>query len=339
MEKNSDEIRQREWLKEIAAQTKSESYKAEEMIACKKCTRKNPPTRLNCLYCGVELEFDETQSQFLRPVLRNVEAHQKGFNLIYLANLKSWDDRQISEVAKMTRTDPVELGKVFWFQKALPLARAETSKEVEIVSQRLKEIGIETTILPDEEFKLETVQTRLRGLEFADDKLGLILFNGGETVYVNKENIVLTVVGGVFERKLESTEKYKKNKENKILETLEISSDNILIDIFTVENQIGYRISPKGFDFSCLGDAKKMLATENVKILIERLRGFVPNAKFDDEYVKVREFLTDVWNVEEVKDSKGMKRHNIGSFNQHSVVTTSNLSQFTRYSRLQWFLL
>ncbi len=49
MEKNLDENRQKEWLKEIALQTKSESYAAEEMISCKKCERKNPPTRLNCL--------------------------------------------------------------------------------------------------------------------------------------------------------------------------------------------------------------------------------------------------------------------------------------------------
>lgn len=334
-----DENRQKEWLKEIALQSKSESYAAEEMISCKKCERKNPPTRLNCLYCGVELEFDESQKQFLKPVLRKVEAHQKGYNLIYLANLKSWDDSQISEVAKMTRIDAVHLGKIFWFQKALPIARAETEKEVEIVSQRLKENGIETTILPDEEFKLETVPQRLRGLKFKDDEIGLILFNGGETVAVKKEDISLIVVGGVFERKLESTEKYKRNKDNKILETSEISSDEILIDIYTVENQIGYRISPKGFDFSCLGDAKKMLALENVKILIEKLKEFAPNAKFDDEYINIRECLTDIWNIEQVRDSKGMKRQKIGSFNQHNIVSTNNLLQFTRYSRLQWFLL
>ncbi|MGI8544405.1 MAG: hypothetical protein ACR2MD_13155 [Aridibacter sp.] len=338
MDKKFQNLHTDEWLKEIRLRSESEGYKPEEMITCKKCQRKNPPTRLNCMYCGVDLVFDEGESQRLKPILRKMESHIKGFNLIYTANLETWNEIHLSEVSKMTRISKTSLQRLFESKKSMPLARVETKKEIEIVAKRLSENGINTRILGDDEFKEEKFPRRLRRIEFSDDKLIFILFNNDEILEVKNQDINLIVAGALFEKKLESTEKYKKNKESKILETDEISSDEFLLDIYTKNDLIGYRISQKGFDFSCLGGDKKMLATENIKILISKLRNFSPNAEFDGDYLKVRESLSQVWEIEERKESKGLKRKSFGSFNRQNITTTNNLLQFTKYSRLQWLL-
>jgi hypothetical protein len=52
----------------------------------------------------------------------------------------------------------------------------------------------------------------------------------------------------------------------------------------------------------------------------------------------VRESLSQVWEVEERKDSS-LQRKSLGSFNRQNITTTNNLLQFTKYSRLQWLLM
>lgn len=335
MDKKIRNLHTDKWLKDIPLHSETESYKPEEMFVCQKCQRKNPPTRLDCIYCGVELEFDENESKRLKLILRKIEPHEKGYNLVYLANAESWNESQLSEVSKMTRLNRNDLQKLTETKKSLPLARAETEKEIEIVAERLSEIGIKTRIFSDEDFEEENLPRRLRGIEFSDDKIILILFNNDEIVEIKKEEINLIVVGAIFEKKLESTEKHKRKKENKLLETFEISSDDSLIDIYTRKDLLGYRISQKGFDFSCLDDEKKLLATENIKILASKLKDSASNAEFDSDYLKVRESLSQVWEMDERKDSKGLKRKSFGSFNRQNITTTNNLLQFTKYSRLQ----
>ena len=50
------------------------------MNVCGKCARTNPPTRLNCFYCGAELEISAEQAEFLNLSLRKLESWEKGIN-------------------------------------------------------------------------------------------------------------------------------------------------------------------------------------------------------------------------------------------------------------------
>lgn len=120
-----------------------------------------------------------------------------------------------------------------------------------------------------------------------------------------------------------------------MLDATETASDEMLIDIYGKDDQIGFRIEQKGFDFSCLGDEKKILAAQNIKLLVEKLKRFAPNAKVSEDYLKVREFLGEIWEVEHRKDSQGLKRHSFGKFDFSNLATSNNLGQFTKYSRLQ----
>lgn len=339
MEKNPENLYSNEWLNNLPVTAENPAFAADEMIACSKCQRSNPPTRLKCLYCGAELEFSDAQTANLKPVLRKMEAWEKGFNLIYLPEEKSLNETDIKEIGILTRLETDAVQNIIEAKKPLPLARAESEKETEIVRNKLREFGVETFVIPDEALRVEKPPRRLRGLEFSENKIILILFNEDEIREMSRENLSLIVSGAVFMKKVEATEKRNRKGENKILKTVEMASDEILIDIYSRADSIGYRIEQKGFDFSALGAEKGILAAENTRKLIEKLREFAPRAKFVDDYLKIRAVLGSVWEIEQRTDSQGLKRERFGRFNLGNVTTVNNLAQFIKYSRLQWHLL
>jgi len=328
-----------EWLKELPVQTENPAFKPEEMILCLKCQRTNPPTRLACFYCGAQLELNEAQSKNLRPHLRKMEIWEKGFNLILAPEGQVLDEAKFSEIAKILNLESEALQKLFGANKALPLARAESEKEAEIIRERLRESGVESIVLSDESLAVEKPQRRLRGLEFSDDKINLILFNQNEKAEIALGDLCLIVKGAIFERKVESTEKRSKKGDSKILQSTETASDEFLIDVYSRKDASGYRIFAKGFDFSCLGAEKEILANENLRKLAQRLFEIAPGAKLVEDYLKVRESLGNVWEVEERTDSQGLKSGSFGRYNVGNITTVNNSAQFTKYSRLQWHLL
>lgn len=335
MQKKAEKIDPDDWFKDLPIQAENSAFKPEEMILCPKCRRTNPPTRLDCFYCGAELETDEKQKDILKLNLRKLENWEKGFNLIYLPGSQNFGEPKLSEIAKMLKCEKEFLEKLLVAEKRLPLARAEAAKEAEIVQKRLRELKIETLIVGDEDLAVEKPARRLRGVEFGADKIVLILFNQDEIIEISNADLMLIVTGAIFERKVEATKKRVKKGASEILQTSETASDEFLVDVYSRADVTGYRIFAKGFDFSCLETEKGILAAENLKKLVQKLREFAPEAEFINDYLQVRESLGNVWQVEEKTDSQGMKRGGFGKFHLGSVTTINNLSQFTKYSRLQ----
>ncbi|HQU83960.1 MAG TPA: hypothetical protein PKY59_12570 [Pyrinomonadaceae bacterium] len=325
---------QENWLKDMPIQTENIAFKAEEMVLCEKCRRNNPPNRLKCFYCAADLQLSSEQSESVKPVLRKLEMWEKGFNLIIQPDATNFGEINTAEIAKNTGFESEIVQRIVEAKKSVPLARVESENEAAIVQKILRKNGLETKIVSDESLSLNKFHRRLRGIEFFENNLILILFNQDEIVEISREDLILIVTGAIFERKTESVEKRKKG-ENKILDATETASDEMLIDIYSKNDAVGFRILSKGFDFSCLGAEKTMLATENMKRLSTKLKEFSPNAKIVSDYLSVREILGNVWEVETRKDSLGLKRHSFGKFDLANVSSSNNLQQFTRFSRLQ----
>lgn len=321
--------------KDLPVQAENIAFASDEMIECGKCKRANPPNRLKCLYCGAPLEFSDAQSGLIKPVLRKLETWEKGFNLIFLPdeNLKI-DVEKLKEISRMTRIETEILRKLFESKTPLPLARAESEKEAEIVRQRFEENGIETVLLSDEKIAAETAPVRLRGMEFSGDKIYLIHFNTDDVFEKSREELELIVTGASFQKRVEATERRNKKGENSLLGATETASDEKLFDIYFRGDDAGFRIEQKGFDFSCLEDEKGILAAENISKLAKRLQSLAPAAKLIEDYLPNRAVIGQVWEIAERKDSKGLVRENFGKFNLGNVTTVSNLEQFTRYSRM-----
>lgn len=337
MEKKTEQIHPDQFLKDLPVEPEIQSFSAEAMISCEKCGRKSPPTRLKCLYCGEELKISAGQAGYLKPSLRKLEDWEKGFNLILQktdANLEKH-----KEIADLLHLETDDLQKILETNLPLPLARAETNTEAEVLVKKLQEYGVESKIISDESLSVEKLPRRLRSLEFYEDRLILILFNADEVAEIPYQDISLIVTGAFFERKIEATESLKKKDEKKILGSSEISNDEMLIDIYSRTDSIGYRIESKGFDFSCLEREKALFAKENMPKVAEKLRSASPTAKFENNYLRSREAIGKVWNVSERNESRGLERKGVGGLKRTNVTTVSNLTQFTRYSRMLWHLL
>ncbi|MEO7674556.1 MAG: hypothetical protein ABIU09_10835 [Pyrinomonadaceae bacterium] len=54
MVNESDGSKGGEWLQGMAVQSENIAFGAEELIACVKCGKPNPPNRASCLYCAAD---------------------------------------------------------------------------------------------------------------------------------------------------------------------------------------------------------------------------------------------------------------------------------------------
>lgn len=324
-----------ERLNDFSVQSENPAFAPGELVACAACARANPPTRSKCLYCGAALPVSGGESKFFRPDLRKLEAWEKGFNVVFTGASAAADDAELAQISLFLKLEKEVLREILTAENSLPLARVETAEEAEIIQKRLRDSALETKILADADLKPEQPPRRLRAMEFRDDRLVMILFNADEIAEIKWENVTLIVAGALFERKVEMTETRRKKGASKLLDSNETASDAILFDIYGADDFIGYTVAQTGFDFSCLGAEKSLLAAENIKRLIAELSKRAPNAKIVDDYLKIRAGLGAVWQVEEHTDSQGLKRESFGNFNLGNVTTINNAAQFTKYSRLQ----
>ncbi len=338
MQENNNNSTDEDFLKNLPLQAEEIGFKPDEMLACGKCARTNPPNRVKCMYCGAELEISAEQAGNIKPGLRKLELWEQGFNVIYLPNDEQIAVETIRKLAQLTGREKEFLQKAFDARTPLPLVRCETAKEAEILQNRLNEDGLKTSVVSDESLTADTLPTRLRGVEIRDKYVLLTIFNTGKIEIINLEDLKIIVTGAIFQKAVEATEARKKGT-TKILDATEIASDEALIDLYTGENANGYRILTKGFDFSCLGAEKGILARDNIKKLAAKLQTIAPQAKLIDDYLSVRGVLGEVWEVEQRKDSQGLSRQRFGKFDLSSISSSNNSQQFTKYSRMQWHLL
>jgi hypothetical protein len=315
---------------QIPIQSEKIAYSADELVACRKCSRTNPPTRLDCVYCGAELDVSPDMAGLVKPALRKLEDWEKGFNLI-VAPAEPVD---IAEIARTFKIQPETVKRIFELQRHLPIARVGSVKECEILQQLLEKSGIGSKIVTDESLAPDIAPRRLRGIEFEGDAVVFGLFSDGPKVRIASGEIEVIVTGAVFEKAVEAIEKRKKGK-TLIVDASETASDEPLIDVYIKNTPLGFRITTTGFDFSCLGSEKGILARENMKKLIRKFAEIAPQAAVVDDYIKIRDVLGEVWETDTRRESKGMKRSSFGKFDLASVASSSNLRQFNRWSRLQ----
>ncbi len=316
-------------------QTENIAFGSDEMVACPGCGKSNPPNRASCLYCGGDIAVAEDRQAGVKLNLRQLENWENGFNLVLIDRKPDADS---DAAARYLRYEPAVFAQMLAAVEPFPLARIESGTEAEIAVKQLSSFGLMTRIVNDIDLKIGKPATRLRSLEVLGDGVRFTAFNTNEQTVVRQGEIVLIVAGRIVESKVESVEKGRKDK-RKVLAESEISSDDLLMDVYTAGVEPGWRVTTKGFDFSSLGAEKKLLAVENIRLLLDKLRAFAPDAKIVEEYPEMMGPLSEVWDVERRRDFEGIKRTGVMRSGFSSVARTSNLEQFTKYSRLQRILL
>ena len=325
------------WLKDLPATLENPGFAAEELLKCSECGRANPPNRFKCIYCAADLELKAEQAAQAKLSLRKLEPWEKGFNVIALPRPAGGAPVDLPAVARELGLAVEEVAKLIR-GAAMPVARVEGETEVGHIVLRLKDHGIQCRVLSDEALDPDRSPRRIRALEFQGDSVVAIDFNTGERIVIPKTDLLLLVAGLLFEVKTASIEKRKKGKA-KLLDRSEMSSDETVIDLYFAGDRDGLRIHENGFDFSCLGADKGLLAADNMPRLMQKLSKVARLAKVADQYLEVHDGLDLVWEPDSRKDFEGLQRSGFGKTNFGHTVTLSNLRQFNRYSRMQQRLL
>lgn len=324
-----------EHLRESATGDEPRGFAPEQMVACVECLRANPPTRGVCLYCGNALEPPSEAAANQRPTLRPMEAREYGFNVIRIPGEQWHSPASITDAAALLRLEVEQLERLLATGAALPVARSPVLEEATLVSRLLADLGFHSRIISDADLAPASPPVRLRALRFTAGALvGMPAGSTGESSILWPE-IALIVAGRLFSRAVEIEERLKRAGDNQIIESHEFMSDEAVLDIYGpgYEDR-GWRIRASGFDFTCLGTARRLLAAENLRLVAERLRENGPVTFYDDAYPRLRASLDAIWPYEQRSIARGWRRVS-GKYNAATAIASGNELQFNRYSRMQ----
>ena len=314
-------------------------FTPDQMVRCDDCLRANPPTRLECLYCGARLPVDEKTATRLKPSLKPVEQSARGYNNILLPDTSySVSAQMVSEAASLLKLTSNDLEKIIATGIPLPVARTATLDEALLVDSRLKDLGLHTEIVADAELALqESPPIRVRALIMDETSVTAIPMGAEAGITIPWQDFVLLVTGRLTTNRVELKERKGRRNENEILEADQFYADEMAVDIYSKELVDNVRIRANGFDFSCLPQ-KSLTVVENFSLLIKLIREKAPAADYDDSYTLARKALDLVLPAEQQTESRGWRRQTLGKFTLEAATEVSNEVQFTRYSRLRYHL-
>ncbi|HEX8162502.1 MAG TPA: hypothetical protein VF538_11555 [Pyrinomonadaceae bacterium] len=318
--------------------TDRRAFRRDELIACERCGRASPPTRMKCLYCGATLPAGDGDADRRRPALKPLEGWERGFNVVLApgggeGSPPSGD--ALAEAASLARLKPEQLGEMLAARTALPLARTGERAEAALLERRLTALGLAVETVADEELAVESEPPRrVRRIEFDADAVTGLSRVGGESRRAAWGEIVLIAVGRIFKKRIEVEERLKRGAGGEVVASRELAEDEGVIDLHFADSHAGWRVLAEGFDYSCLGARKSLLASENFARLAEELRARAAAAAFDDSYRRVRHLLQFAWSPTEQQEAGGVRRAGPGRVSTEAVTSISNEAQFTRYTRL-----
>ncbi|PYS78690.1 MAG: hypothetical protein DMF67_01225 [Acidobacteria bacterium] len=319
------------------AHAATQRFTPEQLIACERCLRANAPTRMNCLYCGAALPSTAQSTALRRPVLKKLEEWEQGFNVVLLPRAgRELTPEEVGVAASLLRLDAARLVEIVEARRALPLARASSVAEGELILKRLGALGLAAEVFADDELLRQPA--RIRALTLGEDALVCWPTLDAEPRRVAWSEVFLLVRGRVVTKRVEVEERRGQLKgRSEIVEVREIASDEAVLDIHAAAETGDecFRVMADNFDYSCLGADKRLLARENFVTLVETLRARAPSAAFDDEYVSSRALLSAAWPPAERTESLGLRRERPGRLNTEAATVVTNEAQFTRYSRLR----
>src|SRR5258705_6903037 len=284
------------------------------MIRCEECLRANPPSRVNCLYCGTALPLTEASASLRKPSLRPPDKHQPGYNSIILPQDRLLADEELAEAAALLKLDPTDLQRIVSAQLPLPLARTASQQEAELVCERLRDLGLKAITLADADLGLgENCVTRVRSMSFANTALTIRQSAFQEVADIPWSDLVLIVPGRLFVKTVEVKELVQRRSENEILETSQFTTDEVLVDFYAASSAQTWRVGASNFDFSCLEDQKTLIAGENIATLTKLIASPTSKEQLDNSYKLTRQVLQVVSGSENQTTSHAWRRQRPGN--------------------------
>jgi hypothetical protein len=317
-----------------AIQTENLAFAPDEMVVCD-CGRKNPPNRLHCLYCGAGLAVEIDGTTLVKAHLRKLEEWERGYNLVKTGVRV---DPKIPLIAGLLSLDADTVSEIINAATSLPLARVESAEQADLIRNGLENLGVETKVVNDTELDTDKPPVRLNGIEMTPSGISVRAFNTGEVTAIDIDEPVLMVTGILSVSRIDAVEKRRRSGGKATIDETATNADEMVLDLYCKNTPNGFRVNMAGFDFSCLGADKSLLAGDNMGRLVSKLKEHLHSAHIIDAYASLRQALGNVWEIESRNEAKGVQRAGFAKFGFASVSSTSNATQFTKYSRLQWHL-
>lgn len=323
---------------DLISPSQLQPFPADQMVHCETCSRLNPPTRINCIYCGVVLPTTQTSAQIQKPALRRLEQWEHGFNTILIPPTgHHLSSEALTEASNLLKLSAGDLERILSKDVALPVARAASEVEADLITRRLAALGLATLTLPDAQLIDSERMVRIRSAALEDDRLTSSQVSGAASADIVFSRIILLVLGRLFVRRVEVKERKSRRSENEIVNASEFFSDVAILDIHCDGQRGSWRIEANNFDFSLLGSRKRLVAGENLKALITLIQEHAPQAELDDSYNSLRQTLEPVWPSEQRTEAIGWQRQRPGKYSTSGATESNNENQFTRFSRLRYY--
>jgi hypothetical protein len=286
------------------------------------------------------LPLTESSARLRKPILRQPEKHQPGYNNILLPVDGAVANEIVAEAAALLKLSAENVQQLMSQGVPLPVARTASREEAELVTLRFRDLGLTCLTVSDEELGLassDNVVKRVRAMSFADERLQ-VFHSGTEETNVLWSDLILILPARLIETRVEIKERMTRKPEKEILDTSEFFRDEAVIDFYSATDSFTWRVNATGFDFSCLGSEKALVANQNISRLQRMIVEKAVNAQFDDSFQRVRNLLELAWSTQPETQSSGWRRERPGKLTVGLATTKSNESQFTRYSRLRYYL-
>lgn len=316
-----------------------QGFAHDEMVRCDVCLRANPPTRANCLYCAAALATGRRAAEARAITLKPVDDSVLGYNcLLFPTSPDNYAADKLQTAAQLLKLSAAELQRITVATVPLPLARTETREEAELITRKLKDLGFSTTVVSDAELGLSSPVVQIRGAKFNNAGIALKQIGGDAGTEIFWSQIVLIVSARLITKRVESAEQKGKRGEKEITEAREFFADEPVMDLYADGHSECFRITANNFDYSPLPQ-RAFVAAENFASLLNLICSNAPAARHDDSYLSVRQALDGAWPSGQRTGSGGWRRERPGKYSIEAVMESSNVNQFTRYSRLRCFLL
>ena len=309
--------------------TQARAFNASELVACPACSRANPPTRANCLYCGAVIGV--TVAATSSPATTTTpEIEAEDVVNVVAVPARSGALEAIAEVAQLLSLSPAELTSLLSGRVA-PLCARTTTEQAQAISDKLRDAGIEPLTISDGQLNLTTPPKEIAALTMENDALTASVRRTCKKVSAPWTELILIVIGRLYSTTTEVEQKRGKSKQ--VLDERQLTSDEAVLDIYSESDESGWRIRAGSFDFSCLGANKKPIAFENFRAVVDVLQRNGTQAVVDERYVRMRVALNKVWPLESRVGASERRRTLTREVSATATVSDNEL-QFTRYSRL-----
>ena len=316
-----------------------QGFAHDEMVRCDVCLRANPPTRANCLYCAAALTTGNKAGDRRAITLKPVDDSVLGYNcILFPTSANNFAADKLQTAAQLLKLGNAELQHIIVAPGPLPLARTETREEAELLTSKLSDLGLSTTVVSDVELGLLAPVVQIRAAKLSDAGITLKQIGGDVGTEIFWSQIALIVSGRFITRRVESAEQKGKRGENEITEAREFFADEPVMDLYANDRSECFRVTANNFDYSLLPH-RGFVAAENFASLLKLIRTSSTTAVFDDAYLSVRQALDQAWPSGQRTAAGGWRRERPGKYSIEAIMESSNVNQFTRYSRLRCFLM